>query len=164
MVAAVFMTSGWSQMKDPVAKGKQNEVSPGLTRFVGTAEVLGGLGVLTGVLAQLAAVGLILIMAGSIKKKIVNWHTGFWQGQSGVELRPHVRAHEPGDRDDRGRPVRASLAVLTPVYNKANAPRQRDLWRSAAIRPMLHRARPDRFRHRGPKRGRHAGHSTDRLA
>ncbi len=78
MVAAVFMTSGWSQMKDPVAKGKQNEVSPGLTRFVGTAEVLGGLGVLTGVLAQLAAMGLILIMAGSIKKKIVNWHTGFW--------------------------------------------------------------------------------------
>jgi putative oxidoreductase len=78
MVAAVFMTSGWSQIKDPVAKGKQNDVSPGLTRFVGTAEVLGGLGVLAGVLAQLAALGLIVIMLGAIKKKIVDWHTGFW--------------------------------------------------------------------------------------
>jgi putative oxidoreductase len=78
MVAAVFIASGWSQVKDPVAKGKQNGLSPGLTRFVGTAEVLGGLGVLTGVLAQLAALGLILIMLGAIKKKIVDWHTGFW--------------------------------------------------------------------------------------
>jgi putative oxidoreductase len=78
MVAAVFITSGWSQIKDPVAKGKQNQVAPGLMRFIGTAEVLGGLGVLTGVLAQLAALGLILIMLGAIKKKIVDWHTGFW--------------------------------------------------------------------------------------
>jgi putative oxidoreductase len=78
VVASVFITSGWSQVKDPVAKGKQNEVPPGLTRVVGAAEILGGLGVLTGVLAQLAALGLILIMAGAIKKKIVNWHTGYW--------------------------------------------------------------------------------------
>ena len=78
VVASVFITSGWSQIKDPVAKGKQNEVSPGVARFVGTAEVLGGLGVLTGVLAQLAALGLILIMSGAIKKKIVDWHTGYW--------------------------------------------------------------------------------------
>jgi uncharacterized membrane protein YphA (DoxX/SURF4 family) len=78
VVAAVFITSGWRQVSNPVAKAKQNEISPGLARVVGTAEVLGGLGVLTGVLAQLAAIGLILIMAGTIKKKIVNWHTGFW--------------------------------------------------------------------------------------
>jgi putative oxidoreductase len=78
MIAAVFITSGWSQLKDPVGKGKQNQVSPGLTRFVGSAEVLGGLGVLTGVLAQIAALGLILIMFGAIKKKIADWHTGFW--------------------------------------------------------------------------------------
>ncbi len=78
VVASVFITSGWSQVKDPVAKGKQNEVSPGVARFVGTAEILGGLGVLTGVLAQLAALGLILIMSGAIKKKVVDWHTGYW--------------------------------------------------------------------------------------
>jgi putative oxidoreductase len=78
IVAAVFLTSGWSQVSHPIAKGKQNEVSPGLTRFVGLAEIAGALGVLTGVLTQLAALGLILIMLGAIKKKIVDWHTGFW--------------------------------------------------------------------------------------
>jgi putative oxidoreductase len=78
MIAAVYITSGWPQLRDPVAKGKQNDVNPGLMRFVGMAEVLGGLGVLTGVLAQLAAIGLILIMFGAIKKKMLDWHTGFW--------------------------------------------------------------------------------------
>ena len=31
-----------------------------------------------GVLTQLAAFGLILIMFGAIQKKIFAWHTGFW--------------------------------------------------------------------------------------
>ena len=36
-----------------------------------------------GVLIQLAAIGLILIMLGAIQKKIFVWHTGFWGGSSG---------------------------------------------------------------------------------
>ena len=36
-----------------------------------------------GVLAQLAAIGLIFIMLGAIQKKIVVWDTGFW-GKSGT--------------------------------------------------------------------------------
>ena len=43
-----------------------------------TAESAGALGVITGVLAQLAAIGLILIMLGAMRKKIFVWHTGFW--------------------------------------------------------------------------------------
>lgn len=78
MVAAVFLTSGWAKVSHPVAKGKQNGLTPGMTRFLGCAEVAGALGVLTGVLGQLAAIGLILIMLGAIKKKIVDWHIGFW--------------------------------------------------------------------------------------
>ncbi len=31
-----------------------------------------------GVLTQLAAIGLILIMFGAIQKKIFSWHAGFW--------------------------------------------------------------------------------------
>ena len=38
---------------------------------------------ITGVLAQLAAIGLILIMLGAMQKKIFVWHTGFW-GKSGT--------------------------------------------------------------------------------
>ena len=58
-------------------------MSKGFTIFLGTAEIAGGLGVIFGVLAQLAAAGLILIILGAIQKKIFAWHTGFW-GKSGT--------------------------------------------------------------------------------
>jgi putative oxidoreductase len=57
-------------------------MSPAFTIFLGTAEFAGGLGVALGVLTQLAALGLILLMLGAIQKKIFIWHTGFW-GEKG---------------------------------------------------------------------------------
>ena len=53
-------------------------MSRSITILLGAAESSGGLGVVSGVLAQLAAIGLILIMLGAIQKKIFTWHTGFW--------------------------------------------------------------------------------------
>ena len=53
-------------------------MSKGFTIFLGAVELAGGLGVTFGVLTQLAAIGLILIMLGAIQKKIFVWHTGFW--------------------------------------------------------------------------------------
>jgi putative oxidoreductase len=50
--------------------------------FLGAAELAGGLGVALGVLTQLAAAGLILVMLGAIQKKIFVWHTGFWGEKS----------------------------------------------------------------------------------
>ena len=84
LVGAVFMTSGWSHVKDPVARGKSIELSPAVTRVLGTAELAGGLGVALGVMAQLAAIGLILVMLGAIQKKILVWRTGFW-GKHGTD-------------------------------------------------------------------------------
>jgi putative oxidoreductase len=78
MVGIVFISSGWNHAKDPVARGKSIGTSPGFARLLGIAELAGGLGVAVGVLPQLAAVGLILIMLGAIQKKIFVWHTGFW--------------------------------------------------------------------------------------
>jgi putative oxidoreductase len=78
LVGWVFITSGWNHAKDPVTRGKSIGLSPGITRFLGLAEVAGGLGVALGVLPQLAAFGIILIMFGAIQKKIFVWHTGFW--------------------------------------------------------------------------------------
>jgi putative oxidoreductase len=78
LVGLVFITSGWRHAKDPVTRGKSIGLSPGLARFLGLAELAGGLGVAVGVLTQLAALGLILIMLGAIQKKIFVWHTGFW--------------------------------------------------------------------------------------
>jgi putative oxidoreductase len=78
LVGWVFVWSGWSHVTDPVTRGKSIGMSPGFTRFLGLAELAGGLGVAFGVLPQLAALGLILIMLGAIQKKIFVWHTGFW--------------------------------------------------------------------------------------
>ena len=68
-VGLVFITSGRGHVKDPVARGKSIELSPGITRILGLAEIAGGLGVALGILPQLAALGLILIMLGRSRKR-----------------------------------------------------------------------------------------------
>ncbi|MFZ0806793.1 MAG: DoxX family protein [Candidatus Sulfotelmatobacter sp.] len=82
MVGFVFVTSGYNHLKDPEARSKSIGLPKGVTVFLGIAEVAGGLGVAFGVLTQLAAFGLILIMLGAIQKKIFTWHTGFWGEKS----------------------------------------------------------------------------------
>jgi putative oxidoreductase len=74
----VFVWSGWSHARDPVTRGKSIGISPGITRLLGLAELSGGLGVALGVLPQIAALVLILVMLGAIQKKIFVWHSGFW--------------------------------------------------------------------------------------
>jgi putative oxidoreductase len=78
MVGLVFVTSGYNHLKDPEARAKSIGMPKAFTIFLGTGEVASGLGVAAGVLTQLAAFGLILIMLGAIQKKIFVWHTGFW--------------------------------------------------------------------------------------
>jgi len=82
MIGVVFVTSGYSHLKDPEARSKSIGMSKGFTVFLGMAEVAGGLGVAAGVLPQIAAFGLILVMLGAIQKKIFVWHTGFWGEKS----------------------------------------------------------------------------------
>ncbi|MFZ0917711.1 MAG: DoxX family protein [Candidatus Udaeobacter sp.] len=83
MIGLVFIVSGWKHLKNPEERSKDIGLSKGFTIFLGAAEIAGSLGVMFGVLAQLAAAGLILIMLGAIQKKIFIWHTGFW-GSSGT--------------------------------------------------------------------------------
>lgn len=82
MVGLVFVTSGYSHLKDPEARSKSIGMPRGFTIFLGIAEVAGGLGVAAGVWPQLAAFGLIVVMLGAIQKKIFVWHTGFWGEKS----------------------------------------------------------------------------------
>jgi putative oxidoreductase len=78
MVGVIFLTSGWSHLTKAEERSKSIGMSKGFTLFLGAAEVAGALGVIFGVLTQLAAIGLILLMLGAIQKKIFVWHTGFW--------------------------------------------------------------------------------------
>jgi putative oxidoreductase len=83
MVGLVFVTSGSKHFKDPEGRSKAIGMSKGFTIFLGAVELTAGLGVIFGVLAQLAAISLILIMLAAIQRKIFVWHTGFW-GKSGT--------------------------------------------------------------------------------
>jgi putative oxidoreductase len=78
MVGLVFVTSGYTHLKNPEERSKSIGMSKSFTIFLGIGEVAGGLGVTFGVLTQVAALGLILVMLGAIQKKIFAWHTGFW--------------------------------------------------------------------------------------
>src|SRR6185312_3513392 len=84
IVAMIFTTSGWNDLKDPVGRSKDIGMSKAFTIFLGAAELAGGIGIVLGVLTQIAAMGLIVIMLGAIAKKIFVWRTGFWgKGASG---------------------------------------------------------------------------------
>jgi len=78
MIGIVFLTSGWSHVKNPAERSQSIGMSKSFTLFLGLAELAGSLGIMFGALQQLAAIGLILIMLGAIYKKIFVWHTGFW--------------------------------------------------------------------------------------
>src|SRR2546428_300455 len=82
MGRVVFFDSGWNPLRNPAERSKSIGASTGFTVFLGTAEVLGSMGVAFGVLTQLAAVGLILLMLGAIQKKIFVWKIGFWGGRA----------------------------------------------------------------------------------
>ena len=78
MVGLVFINSGWKHLNDPEARRKDIGMRKSFTIFLGAAEVAGSLGVIFGVLTQLVAAGLILLMLGAIQKKVFVWRTGFW--------------------------------------------------------------------------------------
>ena len=82
MVGIIFLSSGWHHVKDPEARSKSIGMSKAFTIILGAGELAGSLGVIFGVLTQIAALGLILTMLGAIYKKIFAWHTGFW-GEKG---------------------------------------------------------------------------------
>jgi len=84
MVGAVFAASGWGHLKNPEERSKSISMSKGFTVFLGAAELAGALGVIFGVLTQLAAASLILVMLGAIQKKMFLWKTGFW-GKHGTD-------------------------------------------------------------------------------
>ena len=82
MVGVVFISSGWQHVTHAAERAKSIGMSKEFTQFLGIAELAGGLGLMFGVLTQLAALGLILVMLGALYKKVAVWHTGFWGERS----------------------------------------------------------------------------------
>ncbi|MBZ0206585.1 MAG: DoxX family protein [Flavobacteriales bacterium] len=78
IVAIVFFSSGKSHAMDPVERGKRVDLSPQVTRILGIAEILAALSIAFGILPQLGAAVVIIVMLGAIQKKLFVWHTGFY--------------------------------------------------------------------------------------
>jgi putative oxidoreductase len=78
MVGVVFIDSGWNDLRSPQERSQSIGKSKSFTIFLGTAEVLGGAGVVLGIWSQLAALGLMLVGLGAIYEKLFVWHIGFW--------------------------------------------------------------------------------------
>jgi putative oxidoreductase len=83
MAAAIYADSGYNDLKNPDARAKSVGLPKPVALFIAGAELAGAAGLALGVLQQLAAIGLILIMLGAIQKKIFVWKTGFW-GKNGL--------------------------------------------------------------------------------
>jgi putative oxidoreductase len=83
MAGAIVGSSGYGDLKSPDERSKSIEMSKPFTLFLGVAELAGAAGIVLGILTQLAAIGLILILLGAIQKKLVVWKTGFW-GKDGM--------------------------------------------------------------------------------
>lgn len=71
VVALVFGGSGWNDLKDPAARAQSIGMTKGFTVLLGAAELLGSIGLASGILLQLAALGLILVGLGAIQKKML---------------------------------------------------------------------------------------------
>ena len=82
MVAIVFGSSGFNDLKSPRQRAESLGMSVGFTVFLGIAELAGAMGLVAGVLTQWAALGLILVMLGAIYMKVARWKTGFWGEKS----------------------------------------------------------------------------------
>jgi putative oxidoreductase len=78
IVGLIFADSGYEHLKDPEARSKSIGMSKSFTIFLGAAELAGAAGIMLGVLTQLAALGLIVLMGGAVQKKVMVWKTGFW--------------------------------------------------------------------------------------
>jgi putative oxidoreductase len=78
MAGAIYVDSGYNDLKNPDARSKSIGMPKGFTLFLAVAEIAGGSAVIFGALQQLAAIGLILIMLGAIQKKLLVWKTGFF--------------------------------------------------------------------------------------
>lgn len=83
MLGLVFASSGYDDLKDPEARSKSIGVPRAFVLFLGVAELLGGVAVIIGFLTQLACIGLLLVSAGAVQKKLFVWKTGFW-GKDGL--------------------------------------------------------------------------------
>lgn len=85
IVAFAFFVSALNKAKAPHAAAQRNGLPFPVLLFVMCAEFAGALGLATGVLGQLAALGLMLLMTATIIIHIFVWKSPYWASKGGWE-------------------------------------------------------------------------------
>lgn len=78
ITAIVFFSSGRSHVEKPEERGKQIGMSPGITRFLGIMEIIAAISIAFGMLTQVGALIIMVVMLGAMQRKIFEWKTGFY--------------------------------------------------------------------------------------
>ena len=85
VIAVSFFVSALNKIKKPRASAKQNGIPLPLLLFITMAEFAGALGIISGVLGQFAALGLMLLMLGTMSIHIFVWKSKYWANKGGWE-------------------------------------------------------------------------------
>ncbi|MDX1661549.1 MAG: DoxX family protein [Gemmatimonadota bacterium] len=81
-IAAVFLASGWSHVKEPEERGESLGLSPTATRVLGAVEIVAPILLIVGLWDQVAAAALVFVMLGAIHRKIFVWEMTFFGEES----------------------------------------------------------------------------------
>lgn len=85
IVAISFFFSALGKARDLKKSAAQNGLPIGFMGFIMVAEFAGAAGMITGLLGQFAALGLMLLMLGTISLHIFKWKSKYWAGSGGWE-------------------------------------------------------------------------------
>ncbi len=85
VLAVTFFSESKFKLKDIKAFSKNDGVPIPAAYLIAIAELAAALGMLSGVLAQWAGIGLVLLMCGTICLHIVKWHSPYWANKGGWE-------------------------------------------------------------------------------
>lgn len=85
IVAVSFFFSALNKAKNPRRSAKQNGIPLPLLIFVMCAEFAGSIGLITGILGQLAALGLMLLIVATITLHVFVWKSKYWASKGGWE-------------------------------------------------------------------------------
>lgn len=85
LLAIAFFSEARYKLKDIKAFSKNDGLPLPVAYFIAIAELCAALGMLTGVLAQWAGVGVVLLMFGTICLHVFKWHSPYWASKRGWE-------------------------------------------------------------------------------
>lgn len=85
VLVVTFFTESRVKFRDLKGFAKKDGVPLPLAVFVAAAELCAALGMLSGMLAQWAGLGVVLLMCATISMHLFKWHSPYWASKRGWE-------------------------------------------------------------------------------